>query len=1246
VSAYDSWAQRIKGNPVNLIDKIRVNVVADFNSGSCVSTPGATLRICVWKSVGNAPGPLIAAYPVTPIVSDPGWNEVVIPGGLQVLGDFFIGYDITLFGASEFIWATFQRDGDAGPCKPIKDGAWVHRKATVSFPNEWWNRPTNPNITQPDNLVAEVDFCAIPLSERACVTENDWPTFQHDFARTGASGTAVGSDAYCDLTLNWKSIRPTGRAINLNGPIIWNGYVICAFSAATAGSYVIFNLATGAIVDEIKDATWGGDNSVIGGNIRCTPTVATIGGNPVLLIVGGNPGSVSAFNLTGGFPLAVPASKMWTFTAGGTIGATRYGNIIVQNIGGTDVVFVAADDNKVYAINGLTGASYGGWASPYTLTFNPQKAGATDGTDLFYSMFNPSGNSKITAIKASNGTMDWEFTGLQGASLFTGVTQETFEAGVSTADGEVYANSRILDGTSNVANLSRGVFYRLNASTGAMLSAVAGERARTTTPVIDARRVIVTTLPRVTGASATGGQVTGFTRIDGALDFSTSSYFSAQNGGQMGYFIEGLLTCEPDSADFFYAFNIAGYLSCFNADNGRERYHRRIDHAGANQGGMGAIGKDGTGDVHLVFVDAFGSIYDMTKQSPRPRLELLSGGKAQAVPFGSLPSTIVTFPKMYTNTGCTNLLVSLKASTTSNGTTVPAPGFSTINSRLDRNSSSMADMLSFGAEDLYNQTGDVKRLGVDRFSGSTDELPSYDNVRQTYNQSAAAVPAFLNQVGGSYVGDVFVPPFGNIVTAPGDTAAIKVDVNGPLVNRGPNSFYIEYSIINDPDYYLDNPARRPELFMSLVGGCLPDTTALHFGTGGANYQWVSNTGRFGTADWSPDGVLVPYSIKIDGVVDGCFAGTYAYAVSDRRIAVNAVDWISGSTENESWISMQGDPNFCDASCKPALQTGVALPAISTDGITYTPIIANVVCKSYIDSVQNFDDGAGGWDWELYISAPFDNDSTMGLKANTKTYGIPNGTGPTALLNNMTLEIMTFTERNGNAVPGWKIGMWSDNDVRVYAGGPRDTTLRSAAYSAAWASSVSVKTAAAGWIKVPFGCGYSPLKNALAMNQRQGMYPQGAAQIKWDSVYKYMSRPAGLYSQNLTLSADDQNSFYTFDEHDFGPSGSHKVGLAFFLFTGMTDSHSATADNKINKLAILLNQLSGFGRGDVNNDGVVNLADIVYLASNVSYGGPGPIPFVHLGDVNLSGGAPTIADVTYLVNYYFSCGPCPMGEFVL
>jgi hypothetical protein len=61
-------------------------------------------------------------------------------------------------------------------------------------------------------------------------------------------------------------------------------------------------------------------------------------------------------------------------------------------------------------------------------------------------------------------------------------------------------------------------------------------------------------------------------------------------------------------------------------------------------------------------------------------------------------------------------------------------------------------------------------------------------------------------------------------------------------------------------------------------------------------------------------------------------------------------------------------------------------------------------------------------------------------------------------------------------------------------------------------------------------------------------------------------------------------------------------------------------------------------GDVNRDGLVDIADVVYLINYLFIEGPAPIPQV-AGDANYDF-LVNIADVVYLINYLFIVGPLP------
>ena len=72
------------------------------------------------------------------------------------------------------------------------------------------------------------------------------------------------------------------------------------------------------------------------------------------------------------------------------------------------------------------------------------------------------------------------------------------------------------------------------------------------------------------------------------------------------------------------------------------------------------------------------------------------------------------------------------------------------------------------------------------------------------------------------------------------------------------------------------------------------------------------------------------------------------------------------------------------------------------------------------------------------------------------------------------------------------------------------------------------------------------------------------------------------------------------------------------------------------------QCTAFVRGEVNQDGVVDLSDAISLLLHLFDGAAEPDP-VDRGDVN-SSGAIDISDVVYLVEYLFQSGPPPGFPF--
>jgi hypothetical protein len=462
------------------------------------------------------------------------------------------------------------------------------------------------------------------------------------------------------------------------------------------------------------------------------------------------------------------------------------------------------------------------------------------------------------------------------------------------------------------------------------------------------------------------------------------------------------------------------------------------------------------------------------------------------------------------------------------------------------------------------------------------------------------------------------------------------------------------------------PTRWPDAEFALIGGCLIEQTYLHFGPGEHNLQIVFNTGRLGSSDGHDnlDGnfyiddigagsiegnyaAMLMYAAEDDSLVQG--AGEEGDLVSSRRVALHNQEWYSGSTEQQAWISMQPDPNWIDSTCTPYEFSGTV--AEVWDGATYQPLAGNLIATQYIDSVQNFTLG-GVWDWRFganQANAPFDNDITMGVESKVMHVGAIDadllGLDP---VNNGSLYLFEQYERNGDSIVGWKMGAFYDHDMVVASpDGGWDTVGIDRSVSAAWAYDGGDAGATYQYcqVKIPFGCGYEPIKNTLPMERQQSALAGNATQA-WDSTYFYFSQDTGIPwgHSSQVAAADDQDAYYTYLEHEFGPYDTIQWALAVGGFDGITDLTSA--DEAIAPFAHLMNKMAGFGRGDVDNDNVISFADIVYLAEYVNNGGPGPAPFKHLGDVDASGGDAVQADVVYLFDYYFNYGPCPLGDFLI
>jgi len=558
-----------------------------------------------------------------------------------------------------------------------------------------------------------------------------------------------------------------------------------------------------------------------------------------------------------------------------------------------------------------------------------------------------------------------------------------------------------------------------------------------------------------------GADMTAYSKLTGALAWISEYYYEdiTATNNIARYFANGLLTCEPEPAtDIIVNQDERGTLHFWNSIEGTEIFRRSWDYGGGTQNIANgtAVGLDAGGDVHILAGVFRGSLVSLSKGVDRPRLEIQDWDPNIAVEFSVSTSELYTVPNLLVNTGCADLLFQVvTADEISFGPTDPGISpFVPVRPEILDAATMIAEQMASKAALFAKEAAEIN--AVDNSVVSMTEESFRD---ERSNRAALAFPPYLNSV---------VEPFSGQTLPAGDSLDLVLDVDPSQINRGPQTFYIELDT-DDEDYYVNSGAGRPnespQLVITLVGGCLLDSTSLEFGVGSANHQFVFNDGFLAESSG-------PFGFAIDGDDDAVWMGTYIHGVSQHRVA------LSIHYSGFNFISWQADPNWCDNSCKPALTTGVGLGAI-WNGASYTPISGNMVCASGVDSVQ---DMGSPWNWDA--AGPFSSDSTMGLYVNTRTIGAVDEPS----LASLTVEILEFTERNGNAVPGWKFGMWADLDVFVNSpvGTGADTARVALDHSAAWHSEIGGNTAW-GLIKLPYGCGYPTLKNAVLLDSDNSMY---------------------------------------------------------------------------------------------------------------------------------------------------------------
>ncbi len=1161
-------------------------------------------------------------------------------------GDYYIPLGYYAFNNRSFHDQNIRFDGDiwAG----IESYSPTNTEGLILLSDDWDSNPLMRSAETyggsweyiPDgwgqdvNFLMAADVCCVPVPERICTPGEDWPVKAHDDFRSNASFNSMG-DAQCNLTKAWE--YDATQTMVYGSPVIWQDTVVAIFG----DRIITFDVNTGAPMDSVVAGDFGG--FVLSSGMFSTPSVVNFAGygmdQTMIIVAGAGARAFSAFDLN-------TLDTVWSrkYDVHGTNTFT-YGAHSIVDVGGVPELIYFSDDGDMYACNAMTGASIWG---PIPVGGNVTFTAVSNGQYMFVGFDQNVTNGDVKAFDPSDGSLVWSLSTVNGGLLGGTVVPakdypgtEGFLAGMSydpdpnlAFEGTLYVVSSYDPADNSNPVQDGGVMYSINASDGVVnwvQLSNGGLGSAFATPAIDASRVIFQGWCPWTTSGQRRGPI-AYYKTNGVISWDNTltnpgSYSAANGGFAHNWLMDGMLSCEPGAPDFYMAAMREDYLNVFNADDGTQLWHRRFA-LQQNRGHRTAPAMD---DGHVLYTWGW-KLFCLTNQTDRQRLSILNYKVDVPVEFGGGPSELVTFPDIFENAGCAPLTIfGVYIDNVTNNTVPPVASFTTGEDKVGHSEQYLAKMTDKADELVRN----VAALGAN---------VAIENMRSSSSRATYAPPAYIN--------GLVSPTPGTIVNAGDPPVDIVLDVNASIVTRGAHTFYA-FIDSDDPDYFLDSAYQDdnanyliPAVQFTIVGGCLYADEELDFGnTSDLNFAIVFNSGKLADGDFD--------CFNVDGQGGQFWQAGLMFGSSKYRLAFHSDNWQGADWE---WNTLLADVNCATSMCEIGHEVNVLLGYISKDlGDTYEPLYGEVATFGFVDSVQNFFDtllSPPRWHWEWHSDygedPPYDDTLTMGFKACGKVIGAYTD-DTVGVLDNFIIYRYAVYSRYGQAVNNVYAGTFDDYDT-----GPNNAnnvTGYDVAHSVAWTYDCATPSRAFGQVKIPFGGCYEPMINAKCMDAQGGGF-WNDSDLWLDSAYYWMSNPSLYHTVThqpgilpCVSSSSDRNAFFTIQKADLASwTADPESTIVCFANFGMLTA-DASDPTTFFPLANTANKWAGFGRGDVNDDGAINLVDIIYLANFVldPINNNGPYPFKYSGDVNADGSY-TPADVTYLIDYYFNGGADPLGAW--
>jgi hypothetical protein len=1154
-----------------------------FYGAATVGNPGADYIL--FNSDGTYPTDTIAVYsvnPVTQFIDVSGMFETIdIEGDNLVLnGDYHLGYT-PIYNDPGDVLAVISDDGSTatGRSSEYYGGGWG------LMVDDW-----GVDVC----FMMLINICCPEPDGLPCVAETDWPTLNHDYARTGYSKVEIGD--LCGFQKIWDYWSPYDFCYYAN-PTIMDEKVYIAMGV----HLVCLTVQGDGLGGPVE--VWNTDSAdpiyatILGGQIRTSPTIDD---GVVFFGAGTYQGFVAANANTG--------AAIWyrsPLTANpleGTSGNMRFCASVVLN----DVVYFGGDGGRIYGLDRFTGVTLYHVPTPYGRPIWVSMS--SDGTDLYISCSAALTGGDAGSLAAVGGIYkytpalaihpSWLYGGFSG--LLGWDEGSTNGATYSALTNMLYTVLLLDDHTS-----FDGYDMIIDAATGDPATGnywLSGQGFYGNIALVDdMERFYYSNVPnkdaRFSGIwcrsydnntvwqDFTKGQMTS----PAGLTCDPYVFWGTRNLSAGASFLGGFHCSDAATGATYFTYNLTGYgfgPAIAKYDDVPYVAHSQI------------FSDCGTGGGRLTMY---------SQGDPRPRLVIPSHEVIIDPPleFTDPAGTTRTLDDAFCNGGCVGLNYCLQLEA---DPSFPLGAFvSTVNPRAMNRASKVADQIVEYSINDFNAMDGWKAARMSH-TPALSEYPERAMGKQSVeSRSAGAPPSWVTLASAS----------SGILNGE-DCYDATFAFNVPVMGRGENWFYMLIGT-DDPDYN-ECPATgqcggldlNDAVHIAAVKGYSFCDGYITFGDGN-NQEYVNNGG------WFDDGTVTD-AFLVGAMDDPLYQGSFWWGLYTNRLA-----WLEEGGEGYNHF-------FPDSPCD--LQTGVLFDSICNGSGGWAPIIGDYFEAAVIDSIFDYDSGL------------LDDTLTIGMRMVYREYGAYSVAGTDAeAFDNFKLVAYTFTNRNAAPVADLYWGMFADFDMPGDAGGYEQGEGNVAAAAVYQFNSVSNEQAGYGSLPLAGssldGVTLTPgLYNGYIISNPDEVYsPAILPQTFMPTISGVAQGTIGCHPNACPgMPEDDRGMILTAAKKTF--AGNEVAEGAFVVFGFPTGSTSAELED----LMGFANKWAGYGRGDLNNDGVIDLLDMCFLVRFITGNGPAPCPFVYLADVNVDGVVDG-GDATYMYNYLFNNGPLPMSKLV-